>query len=307
MSGKIKFAHIGDLHFWHVPLNPFLLFSKRLLGVGNLLVGGRARRFRKELAPLLAAKLKTLDVLAHLFSGDFSTTSLPHEFEQASHQFSGFPDHVKFYAVPGNHDCYIPSELSGRAFTQGLTQRFNPETAISLTVLSPQIGLLRINATTSNGLAAHGRITPQHLAFLAQHRERIVRDFGHLIVLCHFPPEDPPGVLKHDRGPQLLSVKPLLEFIAGLPLPVLWLHGHHHYRWLFGSPTVANLTYVNGGAPLMRFAGGAPDLGFHEIEFTENIPIIRTHYRDAHREDWKSVETDLPKSGKFTDLQKLQK
>ncbi|MEO8376431.1 MAG: metallophosphoesterase, partial [Candidatus Sumerlaeota bacterium] len=304
---KIKIAHIGDLHFWHIPKNPFALLNKRLLGIGNLVVGGRAKRFRKELAPKLASRLNDSDFHAHLYSGDFSTTSLHHEFDQAFKHFSTLPESIKIYSVPGNHDCYIEAELAGPTFSRGLTSRFNPETDISLTSLAPGIGLLQINATTSNGLSAFGKITDKHLAYLKQQRETIVRDFQHLIILCHFPPEDPPGILTHDRGPQLLNAKPLLDFIAALPIPALWLHGHHHYRWLFGSPTVPNLTYVNGGAPLMRFAGGIPDLGFHEIEFTNNALIVRTHFTDAHHEDWKSVENELPKPGKFIDLQKLRK
>ncbi|MCC6545930.1 metallophosphoesterase [Candidatus Sumerlaeota bacterium] len=306
MSRTIKIAHIGDLHFWHLPRNPFVLLNKRVLGVGNLIVGGRARRFRQELAPQLVARLNDSSFHAHLFSGDFSTTSLHHEFGKAFDHFSSIPDTIGFYSVPGNHDCYITSELSAPTFSRGLTDRFNPETAISLVELAPQLGLLRINATTSNGLSAHGRITEQHLAFLSQHQETIIRDLKQLIVLCHFPPEDPSGVLRHDRGPQLLNARPFIETLSPLPMPVLWLHGHHHYRWLFGSPTAPNLTYLNGGAPLMRFGGRAPDLGFHEVEFSPDAPVlVRTHYTGAHHKDWKVVENRLPKSGEFIDLQKL--
>ncbi len=302
-DARLRIAHIGDLHFWHVPLNPFLLLNKRLLGVGNLLVGGRARRFRQELAPSLSSKVAELRFNAVLFSGDFTTTSLATEFQSARNAFSKVAAEAVTYSVPGNHDCYLPAELDAHTLKASLTESFHPESGISLTLLSPRLGLIQLNATTSNGIGSHGRITTQHIDFLEKQGNWLKSNFNQLILLCHFPAEDPPGVLKHDRGPQLRDADPFLRKLQALGLPVLWLHGHHHHRWIYGSPTVPGLIYLNAGAPLMRRKGRDPDLGFHEIAWHAESLSVKTHFLSTVSDGWSLRDVPTPAAGEYLDLQ----
>lgn len=303
-QNQVTVAHVGDLHFWSFPANPLLLLNKRLAGVLNLLVG-RARKFRQDQAPLLVERLRLMNPDYLLFSGDFTTTSLPAEFDKARAAFHPLAASasIECHAVPGNHDCYIRAELGGVSFAKCLGREFLPETAQSLVQIPPSLALIRLNATTANGLGAYGKITAKHTDFIADSRERLASSFKLAILLCHFPPEDPPGVLRHDRGIQLKDAKPLLDLLASLPMPVLWLHGHHHHRWIYGSPTVRNLTYLNAGAPLMRWRGGEPDLGFHELRWDGAKLSITTHYLASNPAEWRELDVKFPLPGEFIDLQ----
>lgn len=306
MKENFRILHIGDLHFWRIPLNPFVLLGKRALGVGNLLVGGRSRKFRQELAPTLVEKLRTLEADALLFSGDFSSTALRSEFRAAEAALLPLVDPFEgpIHAVPGNHDCYTRRELTAPAFYEVLGKRYGVVREQVCTMLNETIGLLALNATTDNRLGSHGRITDHHMEFFRKELPALAEKAKHLIVLCHFPAEDPPGVLHRDRGIQLHHGDRLLELIRDAGIPTLWLHGHHHYRWVYGSPSTPNLTYLNAGAPFLRRGQEPPDMGFHELlHGSEGFRII-THRFDRTTDQWVSRDVHLPASGEYEDLQK---
>jgi len=301
----MRFLHVGDLHFWRVPLNPLAYMGKRLLGVGNLIVGGRAKKFRQEMAPLLAARLAEVPADGLLLTGDFSSTGIASEFAAANAALApalaGREGRV--FAVPGNHDCYLTSQVDGRTFGLVIGKISRAECGIALCELEPGVFMLSMNATTPNGIGSHGAITEERLAsvveLLAASRASIQR----LVVLCHFPPEDPPGVLPHDRGPQLLGSGALLSVLGDLAIPILWLHGHHHYRWIYGSPTVPTLTYLNGGAPFLRRGGAAPDMGYHVIDFAGSPWSIETHRFDHAAKGWQHKPVKLPAMAEYINLQ----
>lgn len=301
----MRILHIGDLHFWTLPRNPFTILNKRTLGVGNLILGGRFRRFRQENHPSLIQRLTELSPDLFLFSGDISTTALASEFKMAATALRPAVFGKSAFAVPGNHDGYIRAELGAQ------TMKAAMEPAISVVgehariiQPSPKTLVLAINATASNGLlGSHGLITLKHLQVALELEARCAdSDIRQVLILCHFPPETPAPLLKHQRGLQLLDAKPLLEIIARLRKPTLWLHGHDHYRWIYGSPTIPTLHYLNGGAPMMRMFSKAPDLGFHEINVEPGSTTLTTHSFDG--EKWNRRPVSYPAAGEFFDLQK---
>lgn len=307
MNPRFRALHIGDLHFWDIPLNPFAYAGKRLLGVGNLVVGRRMKKFRTSMGHLLTEKLNTLKPAPDtiLFSGDFSSTSLPAEFRQANDLFCEVinKSHGGAHSVPGNHDCYTRWALATGLYRKSLAPAFNPEKSISfLEIAEGAVTLLRINATTINGLlGCHGEITSGALGEI-ESGLRHVRT-SHLWILCHFPAEDPKALLPRDRGEQLRGARPLLDLLAGHDSKKLWLHGHHHHRWLYGSPTVRGLVYVNAGAPLMAHGKLLPDLGFHELILEEEVRV-RTHVLGQEGSRWHCLDPDLPGAGEWVDLQR---
>ncbi len=304
---QTSILHIGDLHFWRIPWNPFHLFNKRFLGVGNLVAGGRAKKFRQEMAPRLVERLQATPSDVLLFSGDFSSTALPAEFQAAINAFNPYFGSFtgSVFSVPGNHDCYLASEIKGRTIGNILGKTFNTEVANSLVQIAPTVELYRLNAATKNGLGSHGRVLPEHLEFAKEKMSSLPSETKALLVLCHFPPEDPPGVLHHDRGPQLRGSRELLEVLSSATdFPIYWLHGHHHHRWVYGSPTVGNLLYINAGAPLMRRKSGSlPDMGFHQLLLDADSHELVTHRFDHKAGQWKSKSVEWPKPGVYTDLQ----
>lgn len=307
-DAPFRALHIGDLHFWDIPASPFAYMGKRLLGVGNLIIGRRAKRFRTSMGHLLSEKLGDLDPCPDtlLFSGDFSSTSLPTEFRQANELLRDVVTKCpgKGHFVPGNHDCYTRRSLSTLPFQQTLDDSFKPETSVSFHDLAEgAITLLRINATTSNGLlGCHGAISEQARAAIQAGLKNV--QSPHLWILCHFPPEEPKAILRHDRGQQLQGAERLLQGLAAHPSRKLWLHGHHHQRWLYSSPTVAGLTYVNAGAPFLVHKKQLPDLGFHELILEGDDVRIRTHVLGQEGNRWLVLDPELPERGKWVDLQK---
>ena len=302
--------HLGDLHFSAIPLNPFSYYPKRFLGVANLIVGGRRKKFRTSMGHLLVERLRSLtdkpDTL--LFSGDFSSTSLRAEFRQATSLLAPLVAQVPggAWVVPGNHDCYTRPELGAATFTRELSPHFHAIDGIKLSSLAPGIALLAINATTNNGLlGCHGALSSEANYQLSKILDfALAPDTTDLWILCHFPPEEPTPIVPHVRGQQLRGAEPFLQTLSSLPQRKLWLHGHHHYRWIHTSPTVDGLTYLNAGAPFLRHGKELPDLGYHEIISENGQTRIITHYLNTEGTRWMRVEPDFPAPGQFMDLQK---
>lgn len=306
---SFRALHVGDLHFWSLPHSPVQLLSKRLLGVANLVLK-RRRQFRQERAPDLVAGLLGRGADWALFSGDFTTTSLEPEFKSAGAALgpllSALPHRV--CAVPGNHDRYVAGELAdGRydAHFGGLRPGTGGDWPCA-GFLGDGVALAGIDAVTWPGyLGSHGRV-PAHAIDALDAWWRGARDtVRELWVLCHFPAEEPRELLPHDRGPQLHDAPRLLEWLAGVDRPVLFLHGHHHRRWVYRSPTLPHLVYLNAGAPLMRYRGRQPDLGFLEL-CHEPGPGTRVvlHTADVGTMQWSRGPVTIPAgAGAFTDLQ----
>ncbi len=307
-ESPFRVVHVGDLHFWSLRLGPMDLTGKRVLGWGNLLFGGRKNRFRMEEARPLAGRLRDLRPDWLLFSGDFSSTSRREEFQVARTQLLPAAREAGLAVyTPGNHDAYTRRDLRRRTFAQCMGEEFHPVLDAAGYMGGQGVGLLAINATTSNGLGAHGKFTARHLEVAQALLGQWGSSLRLLLVLCHFPPEDPPGVLPHDRGLQLREAQPFLTWLTeSVAAPKFWLHGHHHYRWLYASPSVPGLVYLNAGAPLQCRKGGQPDLGFHELEVADGrVRTVRTHFRDSRRE-WHQRETEPPEQpGRYINLQDI--
>jgi 3',5'-cyclic AMP phosphodiesterase CpdA len=297
--------HIGDLHFWRVPANPMHYWGKRLLGNANLVLR-RRHQFRLELAAPLVERLNALKADWLLFSGDFTTTALATEFEMAAQALAPAaaqtPD--RLLAVPGNHDRYTARALLDRSFERHLASLTADRGWPWFVPLDEDVWAIGIDGGTRNGLSCHGRLKPGDVAAMRAWWKALERRPRELVVICHFPAEDPGGKWTHNRGPQLLEAAALLEFLAECALPVWFLHGHHHHRWLYGSPTVPALVYLNAGAPLMRRTRNEPDLGFLELTHRPAGSRVTVHWRLAEGA-WQQRPVNPPDMGQTIDLQDL--
>ena len=310
MNGApFRAVHVGDLHFWSFVAAPHSLAGKRLLGVGNL-AWKRSRHFHQREAPALAARLLELRPDLALFSGDFSTTSLRAEFLSAFRHFQPLSDATggRLWCVPGNHDRYTARELHpARARFDSVLGGWRPGRHPHeagrrpwIRAVGDGVVVIGLDATASNGLGSHGAVRPalvEHLRAWWSHFGRRVRE---LWILCHFPAEDPPGLVHQDRGPQLHRASLLLDWIAEAGVPAFFLPGLHLQRWLQASPSVPGLVYLNAGAPMLR-RGSAADLGFFEILRADGKTAFRLHWREGSR--WLAAPVAVPAAGKVVDLQ----
>ncbi len=301
---SVNAVHVGDWHFWQFPRNPLTLAGKRLLGVGNLALR-RARAFRKDRAPLLVDRLVALEPDWALFSGDFTTTSLESEFREARQIIAPLDAKMpgRIRAVPGNHDRYTRRDLREKTCDRFLDDWASKERWPYAEKIADGLWVLGIDPTTSNGMSCFGRLTDETMEALTKWRNAHAHEIREVWVLCHFPPEEPANGPHHDRGPQLRGGDRLVEFLGGLGVRVFYLHGHHHYRWAYGSPTAPNLTYLNAGAPLMRRKAPEPDLGFLQLLRENETTAVRVHTCDVASNTWSVKEVTLPGLGELVVLQ----
>ncbi|MCB2155125.1 metallophosphoesterase [bacterium] len=298
--------HIGDLHFWRFPRNPMALFGKRILGVGNLALN-RARKFHIHRGVVLVERMMELHADWMLFSGDFTTTALKSEYRAALAALSVLDEKLpgRIRAVPGNHDRYTGGAIRSRTFESHLSNWCDMGTWPHYSDLGDGVWLAGLDATTKNGLTgSFGRVPKPQIDALAHWLSENAANVRELWLLCHFPAEDPPGVLKHDRGIQLYNTEPLLQLLGGLDIPVLYLHGHHHYRWVYRSSAQPNITYLNGGAPLMIRHDPNPDLGFTQLLREDGQTRMRLHTYSVEEEVWSQVDVPEPAPGEYRNLQK---
>jgi len=299
----IRFAHVGDLHYWSISYNPWEYRHKRLLGMGNLILR-RRKKFRKELSPILFEKLADLSPEWVLFSGDFSTTSTTKEFETARASLTRLDESIagKIRLIPGNHDRYGISDHKTRKFEKHLGAWCEDgKNWPWFQELGDGLWTVGIDATVWNRMGSHGEIRKETCEALSTFLEQ--NNPAALLILCHFPAEDPPGVLKHDRGIQLRAAQPLLDLIGASSIPTYYLHGHHHYRWIYHSPSHSNLKYCNAGAPMMRHGVAAPDLGFYEFSWNGSRLSLTLHTTVAITGEWSNAEISLSAEEPYLDLQ----
>lgn len=306
-SQLTRCVHVGDLHFWRFTKNPLRMINKRFMGIGNLALR-RARIFRQELAPFLSEKIQQLDPDWYLFSGDLTTTSLRKEFEAASEFLQPYldskPDSVLY--VPGNHDRYTLRDHRKFHLETHLTWLGKDFKWPYAKEISEGVHVIGLDATTPNGMGSFGKVDEQEFRFIEEYWEKNRSSIKSLVLLCHFPPEAPIELIKHDRGVQLKGGMKLLKLLKKLEVPVYYLHGHHHFRWIWRSPIAENVVYLNAGAPLMRRSDHYPDMGFYELSFKTELPEITLYTtKSPATKTWNEHNVEIPNDHKAVCLQHL--
>jgi 3',5'-cyclic AMP phosphodiesterase CpdA len=274
-SRQFRLIHVSDIHIWRYALNPLQLFSKRLLGMGSLLVR-RARKFRLERIGEVVERVASLNADHILITGDLTTTALPVEFRVARHALEPWlanPD--KITIIPGNHDRYTVGAHRDRRFEQFFGAFAPSPTYPWLRMLDPETAILGLDPTraslTARGLLPHGQL--ERARELLSGEGRPVR---RLLVACHYP-LDAPGAYRRDlAGKDLIHAEPLGRWLATLG-PHLYCCGHVHAAWAFVPERIPNQLCLNAGAPLLRDPTGHRPPGFLEILFSGDDVTVDHH------------------------------
>ncbi len=254
LSSNYRIVHISDLHFWHIPWNPWEWYGKRILGLTNLILR-RARKFRLGAIPELVAALES-DQPDHLVvSGDISTTSLESEFADFKKAFQPWlQDPAMVTILCGNHDRYTRRVELIQAFESHFAEfRGGGGREPFMKPLTDGLVLLGFDPCCPNPLSARGLATSGLANLLRRLVESCSKNETRAIVfVCHYPAEVPPSHRTQQRGHELRGANLVLHALSPAQVPVYWLHGHIHHPWRFRSPSLPNLVYLNPGAPILH-------------------------------------------------------
>ena len=274
-SPPFRLIHVSDIHFWRYALNPVQLFSKRLLGMGSLLVQ-RARKFRLERIEEVVERVRSLSPDHILITGDLTTTALPVEFRAARKALEPWLTDPKTTTIlPGNHDRYTIRSHRDRRFEQHFSE-FAPARAYPwLRWLDPQTAMLGLDPTRAS-LTARGLLPEKQLA----HARKLLLTEGkairRLIVACHYP-LDAPLAYRNDLGKKnLINAKAVGRWLETVG-PHLYCCGHVHAAWALEPEHIPNQLCLNAGAPLLRDPTGHRPPGFLEILLHDQDVIVDHH------------------------------
>ena len=269
----MRIVHFSDVHIWRYAFNPMRLFSKRVLGIAEL-IRGRARKFRLERIDEVVNRAVKLAPDHVLITGDLTTTALPDEFRGAREALAPLlADPSRATVLPGNHDRYTTGSVRSRKY-ESYFGEFAPAGPYPwLRYLDDETAILGLDPTRSH-ITARGYLPPDQLArartLVADPRTRPRR----LIVACHYPVAAPGPYGRELAKKRLLNAEVAREWLAGIG-PHLYCCGHVHAAWAFSPESLPEQLCLNAGAPLLRDPTGLHPPGFLEIDLTDlNVSVI---------------------------------
>ncbi len=293
----MRLVLLGDLHFYQLGVWPWQLLSKRLLGQMNLWLN-RRRHFRPALWPSVAARVVELAPDGLLGSGDFTTTALLGEFHEARARWNDLVGQLTLpagaHVVPGNHDRYCFSSARKRLFEWA----FEPWTAGTWPAvwrLSDAVYVVGLDPTRPNVWNASGALGGEQLNALGAALAEIPAA-ATVFVLCHYPIGTPPELPEEAAGHGLEDAGELTEVLAASDRPLMYLHGHIHWPWVWRPPGAPRVTVVNAGAPMLTGRRYPQGQGFVELTVGEEGVSICRHLMDAEGEWRRSDESSFDRA-----------
>jgi 3',5'-cyclic AMP phosphodiesterase CpdA len=282
LARPYRLVHVSDIHFWRYALNPIKLLSKRLLGMGELMVH-RARRFRLERIEDVVERVQSLSPDHILITGDLTTTALAAEFRAARRALEPWLANGDAVSIlPGNHDRYTVAAHRDARFEQFFGSFAPTKTFPWVRFLEPGTAILGLDPTRA-GLTARGKLPEAQLeqarVLLAEARPRIRR----LLVACHYPLDAPPAHRRELARKRLINASKLAQWLSSLG-PHLYCCGHVHAAWAFAPEALPHQLCLNPGAPLLRDRVGHRPPGFLEI-LLEGRGVTVHHHAWKH-EAW---------------------
>ena len=220
----IRLAHISDLHFSIIKLGFKDLFSKRFIGILNLLINRKKNYSQKPLYSLHSL-FETMDIDHVLISGDLTSTSLNEEFIEAKN----FVQKLNSYLIiPGNHDKYTKKSHKTNRFynyfktDDSLFSKNLKKDGIEIKELKDNwyyIGLDSCIATSY--LSSSGYFSKKLEKDLLEVLETM-KD-KKIIIANHFP-----LISNNSKRKTLHRKEALIELIKKHPNVKLYLYGHTH-------------------------------------------------------------------------------
>ncbi|MGB7978289.1 MAG: metallophosphoesterase [Chlamydiales bacterium] len=271
----MRIAQLSDFHFTQLTWNPLRLFSKRVLGNLNWLFLRQHNFFEGQLESL-PTLFQELSVDWVLLGGDFSTTSLPEEFEKGVQFVKALKS--PWIAIPGNHDRYTRGSCRDKDFYRFFTNPKRPgsdpvgsftlkEDRIEAHRLSPEWRLIALDTClATNFYSSQGEFSPQLEASLEEVL-RLIPQRESILLLNHYP------FFQNDiERHNLIRGEALQRLLERNPRIRLYLHGHTH-RHIVADLQISHLPIVLDGGSCAQGDRGSWNL----IDLSEKSCAVSTY------------------------------
>ena len=264
----MRIALLGDIHLHRVMTAPWRMLGKRLVGHLNPLLN-RGRTFDIDRLAAALEHVPTLEPDLVLFSGDFTTTSLPREFRAAAAMVRPLAEEIQTVVVAGNHDRYTFGAARASAFLEA----FSGMAPTGFPHLQPLTGhwhLLCLDSAVPRAVSSSGRLGDAQIEAVADLLDPLPDNHG-LVVLCHYPFVDPPGK-SSPPGHGLVDAADLAQALGSFGGPIVFCHGHVHEPWAYRPDGLENVIDLNAGSPTMINETFPLGQGFWTFELTAEAP-----------------------------------
>ena len=230
----LRMIHISDLHFSKISFCLSQFFSKRWIGVMNL-VFSRKKSFHPYPLWQLIDLFDKIQANYLIVTGDITSTSHREEFLSAKELFSAMEKHnLRLFYLPGNHDQYTKKDYHKRTFYKYFSNPFlHTEKAIShfqlrlhgveAHYLQDKWWLVLMDtAKATSFFSSRGHFTPSIENNLLSLLSQIPKK-DKIILANHFP-------FSQHESPRKILVrgKRLQEIIQNNSQIYFYLHGHTH-------------------------------------------------------------------------------
>lgn len=273
-----KLLHVADLHFWRLTFNPFRQMNKRILGNLNLFLR-RRHQFVMDRAQPGLDRVRSIGIPDLLFTGDFTTTSLPEEYEMSRTFMRRASDAgLRPVAIPGNHDVYTFAAERQNLFRQFLGEWTLAEPLPGLYQLPGGTPVVLAPTVCANWISSKGVIREKEVASLKTLLDGLD---GPTIVAGHYPllTETTAYSINSDR--RLRGAELLRRALGECGRPILYVCGHVHRFSYVTDPEYANVQHVTTGTLFGRNRPQHRDGEFTEIHATSAGWAVFNHVHDG--------------------------
>lgn len=274
----MRLAHISDFHITKLTWNPFRLFPKRIFSHLHW-IACREKIFSVAPIARLPELFTKLRVDFVLMGGDFTSTSMPEEFQNARALMQQFS--MPYLAIPGNHDNYTYLAQKQKLYYQYFenldkTLGCLKEEGVEATKISPLWWVVSLDTSFPN-YQSQGMFSEKIEENLRKLLNKIPKT-DKIILLNHYPLFQQEGASR-----ALQRAHQLEQIIRSHPQISLYLHGHTHRH------CIADLR--ESGLPLLLDSGscGSTKNGtFNLLDLEDKSCSIATFTWDGN---WQKTST----------------
>ena len=278
-----SFIHITDIHFWRIVLNPFRLLNKRLLGNANVIIR-RRREFAIELTEAYADAVAETGISCAVLTGDFTSTSLPKEFEMARRFLAGLARRgLRLLVLPGNHDVYTFEAARRRSFEALLGEHAPAPGYPARERLTGGTDVILVPEVRPNLLSSRGEVAE----VVVEQVSDLLKKCGETVVVAgHYPLLHETGAYRSKWGRRLGNAEALRDCLGSAGRRILYVCGHVHRFSHEADADYPDLEHLSTGAFVRKDLHGSGRGEFSEIRIQEDGFEVIRHLNEGA---WRSI------------------